>query len=84
MKEKTKWEVIWSRNQPLIVYRRGKVFKIFKVKVEDEFFITTPISGKFPHDTYEKIKETLCKKYDLDTSACDQIRALYHEFFEDT
>ena len=84
MKEITKWEVIWSKNQPLIVYRSNGVFKVFKVKVEDEFFITKPITGKSHSETYKKIRKTLCEKYDLDASACDQIRALYHELYRDT
>ena len=50
----TKWEVIWSRNEPFIVYRSYKVFKVYKVKVEDEFFIIEPIIDSDRKKTYQK------------------------------
>jgi hypothetical protein len=83
MAEISKWEVIWSKNKPLIIFRSIKRFRIMKVNIEDEIILTAPIKGKNHQEIYQKIRKTLCEKLDLDGMACDQIRALYNEFYRE-
>ncbi len=77
--EVSKWEVIWSRNKPVIVYRSQGMFKIFKVTIEEEKVLTKPIRIQDPRQTYREIKRILCEDLNLDAMACDLIQKLYFE-----
>ncbi len=82
MKEESKWEVVWSNDKPLIVFRDYGVFKILKTKVEKVVELTAPLKDPLDETAYQKIRKTLCEDLDLDGRACDDIRALYHEFYQ--
>ena len=84
MKELLKWEVIWSRNQPLLIFRSNRIFKVFKVKVEDEFFVIGAIKGeKEGFASKTTVKNFLLDRFGLDGSACDTILRLYKEFYSE-
>ncbi len=77
----SKWEVVWSRNEPILVYRtEDGIFKVFKLKVEQQVLLTEPIQGN-AEQRYNEFKKRVCEELDLDGSACDQVRALYNELF---
>lgn len=81
MKKINKWEVVWSNNKPIIVYRSPGVLKLFFVEIKDDFVMTGAIKGSNYTETYKKTRNILCEKFDLDQTACDEIRHLYHEHF---
>ena len=59
MKENSKWEVVWSRGEPLIIFRSNRVFKVFKVKVEDEFFVIGAIKSEKGFASKTSVKNIL-------------------------
>ena len=57
------------------------MFKIFKVKVEDELLLAAPIEDSNGVETYKQIRRILCEKYDLEKMSCDRMRALYFQLY---